>query len=130
MEKKKQQILHLGPGLPKHRQSWKGRGRCTAVFEAPCPTTSVPATGHGEVGGPHFQGWAFSSQQTLGRRDPPVVGQRPGLEGQVGMTEEEDSREGLGVARPWCPGRSRLLRWGHTKEADLQCCLPYRVVRR
>lgn len=26
MEKKQQQILHLGPGLPKHRQSWKGRG--------------------------------------------------------------------------------------------------------
>ena len=57
-----------------------------------------------------------------------MVGQRSGLEGQVGMTEEEDSREGLGGARPWCPGRSRLLRWGHTKEADLQCCLLYRVV--
>lgn len=53
----------------------------------------------------------------------PVV--RPG--GQVGMTEEEEGREGQGVARPWCPGRSS---WGHTEEADVQGCLLYGVVRR
>lgn len=38
----------------------------------------------------------------------------------MGMTEEEERREGRGVARPWCPRRSRLLGWGHAKEADVQ----------
>ena len=82
----KNQILHLGPGLPKHGQSWQGRRRSGETFEAPCPTTGVLAAGHGEMGGPHFQGWAFQQPTDTWEAGPipSVVGQRSGLEEQVG----------------------------------------------
>lgn len=94
--------------------------------KAPCPTTSVLAAGHGEVSGPHFQGWTFQQPTDTWEARPDLVlevsvhgGPAASPGGAVGMTEEE-GREGRGAARPWCPGKSRLLGWGHAKEADVQ----------
>lgn len=95
----KNQILHLGPGLPKHGQSWQGRGRSGETFEAPCPTTSVLAAGHGEVGGPHFQGWAFqeATDKWEARPAPSMGGQWSGLEDRWGWLR----RRRAGRARGW-----------------------------